>query len=332
MLTGERPFTGSSSTTIIYKIVHEEVVPPAKLNVTLHRGHDYIVQRMLAKDPNQRYQSCGEVVNDLRNYASLSIPKATRLGAPEPAQAGGGRRYGLFALIGVLVLAIGVLSVFLYQQPHQKPAVPAAKESVPVATKQPPVATQPAVQAPAPIAAPEKAKPIVTKEAAAPPEKPAYAQVQVEYAGTGYPAIIFDGTRRLGDVASSNAPLQVTAGDHRFRIVSEDVFLDRQLDRTRLKANQVFSITLPGLGGAYIEVPNDAYDGCEISLDGRKLATPYPAQIPKLSAGDHRVTFRWISGKYAGKEFASNLPSPENHQYRVRGEPQNERVVIQQVR
>ncbi len=331
MLTGERPFTGANATTIIYKIVHEEVVPPARLNTTLHMGYDFIVQQMLAKDPNQRYQSCGAVVNDLKNYAALGpTKKITGMRAPAPAT--GGRRYGLFALIAVLIIAIGILSAVLYQQLNRKPGIPAAKESAPAPTKQAPAVQQPAPQTPASVLAPEKTTQRAGKEAAATVEKPSYAQVRVAFAGTAYPATLFDGARMLGDVSPTGGSLQVTAGEHRFRIVSEEVFLNRQLERTRLKTDQLFSITLPGLGGAYIEVPNDAFDGCEISLDGQSLPTPYPAQIPRLSAGEHRVTFRWASGKYAGKQFASSLSCQENHHYRVRGEPQNERIVIQQIR
>jgi len=334
MLTGERPFSGSNSTTIIYKIVHEEVVPPCKLNVNLHAGIDYIVRRMLAKNPDERYPSCAEVVQDLRNYASLGRAQASakRKAVPAAAQAeaGGGRKYALFALIGVLLLAIGVLGYFVYQQ-SRKPAVPMTVQPAATATKAIPAPAPPVERVAAPVPVPEKTKPQPTKETAA-TAKPVFAQVRFEYSGAAYPAAIFDGDRRVDDLSSGSKSVQVAAGDHRFRIVSEEVFLDRELDRVKLKADQVHSITLPGLGGATIEVPNDAYDGCEISLNGRKLPPPYPAQVQRLAAGEHKVGFRWTSGKYAGKDFTSQLSIQENHIYRVRGAPQTDNATVQQVR
>ena len=71
MLTGEKPFPGQSITTVIYKIVNEEPVPPRKINPTLHPGLNDIVLRALAKEPEARYQSCRELLDDLRNYRAL---------------------------------------------------------------------------------------------------------------------------------------------------------------------------------------------------------------------------------------------------------------------
>jgi serine/threonine protein kinase len=71
MLTGEKPFPGQSITTVIYKIVNEDPIPPRQLNPSIHPGLNDIVMRALAKDPDTRYQSCREMVEDLRNYRAL---------------------------------------------------------------------------------------------------------------------------------------------------------------------------------------------------------------------------------------------------------------------
>jgi eukaryotic-like serine/threonine-protein kinase len=68
MLTGEKPFPGQSITTVIYKIVNEDPIPPRQLNPSLHPGLNDIVMRALAKEPEQRYQTCRELQEDLRNY------------------------------------------------------------------------------------------------------------------------------------------------------------------------------------------------------------------------------------------------------------------------
>src|SRR5258706_3955322 len=72
ILTGEKPFPGQSITTVIYKIVNEEPVPPKQVNPTVHPGISAVVMRALAKHPDTRYQSCRAMLEDLRNYRSLS--------------------------------------------------------------------------------------------------------------------------------------------------------------------------------------------------------------------------------------------------------------------
>ncbi|HET6929582.1 MAG TPA: PEGA domain-containing protein [Candidatus Acidoferrum sp.] len=72
ILTGEKPFPGQSITTVIYKIVNEEPIPPRTLNPSLHQGLSDIVMRALAKEPEVRYQSCRELLEDLRNYRALT--------------------------------------------------------------------------------------------------------------------------------------------------------------------------------------------------------------------------------------------------------------------
>jgi serine/threonine protein kinase len=68
MLTGEKPFPGQSITTVIYKIVNEQPIPPRQLNPAIHPGLNDIVMRALAKEPEDRYQSCRELQEDLKNY------------------------------------------------------------------------------------------------------------------------------------------------------------------------------------------------------------------------------------------------------------------------
>ena len=72
MVTGEKPFPGQNITTVIYKIVNEEPIPPKQVNPSVHPGISAVVMRALAKDPDTRYQSCREMLEDLRNYRTLN--------------------------------------------------------------------------------------------------------------------------------------------------------------------------------------------------------------------------------------------------------------------
>src|SRR5437763_7337891 len=87
MVTGEKPFPGQSITTVIYKIVNEEPVPPRQLNPTIHPGISAAVMRALAKDPQERYHSCRELLEDLRNYRNVAAnasPQSTMvMGGPQ---------------------------------------------------------------------------------------------------------------------------------------------------------------------------------------------------------------------------------------------------------
>src|SRR5882757_2104853 len=86
MVTGEKPFPGQSITTVIYKIVNEEPVPPQQIDPSIHPGISAIVMKALVKEPDQRYQNCREMLEDLRNYRSL----APGSGNPQSTMAMGG--------------------------------------------------------------------------------------------------------------------------------------------------------------------------------------------------------------------------------------------------
>jgi hypothetical protein len=90
MITGEKPFPGQNITTVIYKIVNEDPVPPRQIDPSIHPGISSVVMRALAKEPEQRYQSCREMLEDLRNYRAQGIaggnPNSTMvMGGGSPA-------------------------------------------------------------------------------------------------------------------------------------------------------------------------------------------------------------------------------------------------------
>ena len=55
-LTGEKPFTGNT-TTIMYKVLREEPLPPSTLNLALPTAWDVVVKKAIAKSPADRFQS-----------------------------------------------------------------------------------------------------------------------------------------------------------------------------------------------------------------------------------------------------------------------------------
>jgi len=105
LLTGEKPFPGQSVTTVIYKIVNEDPIPPRQLNPSIHPGLNDIVMRALAKEPEIRYQSCREMQEDLKYYRSAGTggnnPEVTMIsGRPNATMAIGSAGGGLRGLHG----------------------------------------------------------------------------------------------------------------------------------------------------------------------------------------------------------------------------------------
>ncbi|MDQ7064462.1 MAG: protein kinase [candidate division KSB1 bacterium] len=60
LITGKRPFEGESLASLAYKIVHVDPVPPSLVNVELSEVYDEIINRAMAKDPSQRFQTAVE--------------------------------------------------------------------------------------------------------------------------------------------------------------------------------------------------------------------------------------------------------------------------------
>jgi len=90
MLTGEKPFTGEHLTTVVYKIVAEEPVPPHRLNPTLGGPIDAALRRALAKKPEGRYRTCREFAEALEKACAATkgwqpMPRGGSASAPTVA-------------------------------------------------------------------------------------------------------------------------------------------------------------------------------------------------------------------------------------------------------
>lgn len=80
MLTGFRPFQGNSAQTVCFKVMNVEPLPVSSLQADLPPDLDRIVQRAMAKDTRERYQSGADFAADLRAFVSNddSFADATR--------------------------------------------------------------------------------------------------------------------------------------------------------------------------------------------------------------------------------------------------------------
>jgi serine/threonine-protein kinase len=139
MLTGEKPFTGEHLTTVVYKIVAEDPVPPHRLNPTLSGPIDAVLRRGLAKKPENRYRTCREFAEALEkacgatkgwqpmprggsaNAPTLADAAAPGLALPPPrrparadtvsGEAAPRRRSGFVPFLAAILVAAGLLAL-----------------------------------------------------------------------------------------------------------------------------------------------------------------------------------------------------------------------------
>ena len=91
LLTGRPPFTGDSPVAIAYQHVKEDPVPPSQVDPEVPPWADAIVLKAMEKDPADRYQSAGDMRNDIQRALS-GAPVAAPM--PGDGYGAGTRRMG----------------------------------------------------------------------------------------------------------------------------------------------------------------------------------------------------------------------------------------------
>ncbi|MGH9805179.1 MAG: protein kinase domain-containing protein, partial [Candidatus Acidiferrales bacterium] len=204
LLTGEKPFPANTPTAVIYKILHEEPIPPRAVEPTIDPALERVVRTALAKSPFERYQTCQELQEDLKNAgretpqpsakkaAAMREPKprapraprkAAAAAAPAPAPVAPATGTNRFAIIVGALLVVG-MAVFGWQQdwfsskpsPPQTQRVAPSKPPAPAPAEQPPVQAVP--QAPAKTTAPSDRPAKAEVKKPKPEEGPSEAAVQ----------------------------------------------------------------------------------------------------------------------------------------------------------
>ncbi len=104
MATGRRPFDGDSPASVIGAIL-KDVPPPISTRAPLIPGAlDHLVERCLAKDPDERWQSAADVGAVLRWIASSGGEQSANLRKPRRAW----REYVAWSLATILLLLLGI--------------------------------------------------------------------------------------------------------------------------------------------------------------------------------------------------------------------------------
>lgn len=72
MLTGRMPFTDESPLGLMLEVVRAEIPDVRQLNSDVDAELSRILSRMIAKDPNERYNNCHELAEDLSRHPLLA--------------------------------------------------------------------------------------------------------------------------------------------------------------------------------------------------------------------------------------------------------------------
>jgi len=112
MATGQRPFTGETSISIISSIVKDTPKTVTEFNPALPREFARIIRRALAKDPEHRYQTAKDLRNDLQTLRD-DLASGELSASPVPPGERRGLRPAMYASLGVASLAVA-LSAVLY--------------------------------------------------------------------------------------------------------------------------------------------------------------------------------------------------------------------------
>jgi serine/threonine protein kinase len=120
LLAGKKPFSGDNLSTIVYKIVNEDPPRLTEMNIDLPKGYETAIQRALAKNAQDRYQNCGEMIADLENPAHLAEQTlAYEMTKNKNVTVEANRKPWLFLALGILGLVIlaGGSYMLFFQKP-----------------------------------------------------------------------------------------------------------------------------------------------------------------------------------------------------------------------
>ncbi len=312
-LTGQPPFVSELEVTILYG--HLEEPPPS---VTAHRPElpeaiDDIVARAMAKKPEDRYQSAGE----LARAARLALESGADRERQPPAPASRKRRPLVPAAIVAVAVVVAVLLVFLVA--HHKGSVTGARTSPGVSASGPPAAGPP------PLGSVIQLDPATGKVLTT-------ARDAVQFTGGGNPRIavgegavwayvinflshIDERTGRLEDTIGTGpggpGPLAVAIGARTVwvpigfyddpepnTLLPVDPATDQTLSPIRLGAGAQATDTAVGAGSVWVTLTNG--DLVEVDPATRRVLHHYPvsSHLDALAIGFGSV---WVIDEVAGR-------------------------------
>jgi tetratricopeptide (TPR) repeat protein/tRNA A-37 threonylcarbamoyl transferase component Bud32 len=122
LLTGRPPFKAATSVDTVQQVIHQDPVPPSRLQPKVPRDLETICLKCLRKEPRQRYATAAALAEDLGRFLASEPIQARSVGAWERGLKWVRRRPGAAALVAVSVLlacsllACGWIAAFYQSQ------------------------------------------------------------------------------------------------------------------------------------------------------------------------------------------------------------------------
>jgi serine/threonine protein kinase len=108
LLSGKRPFGGDNLSSIVYKIVHEPPLRITEVNKNLKPGCETVIEKALAKNPTERYQSCQEMIVDLQKALQASESSLAEMSREAKIAVSHGRKKKGFVFAAAIVAFVVV--------------------------------------------------------------------------------------------------------------------------------------------------------------------------------------------------------------------------------
>lgn len=106
LVADQKPFVGDNYSSIMYQVVNVEPLLPSKINQTLPKGVDAIIEKALAKNPDDRFASADEFRHEL---SKLFAPEPVKAPPPTP------RRSRVPMLLTGTFAALSIYGVYEFQ-------------------------------------------------------------------------------------------------------------------------------------------------------------------------------------------------------------------------
>ncbi len=126
LAAGQRPFSGGNVSTLMYKIVNEEPPHITEVEKTLPSNYENIIEKALAKDPKDRFQSCLHFIAALKGESidvdatiAYDFAQDETIQVEKPKKKGRGLILGGSIAAAVLIIFAGIY--FLVINPKSKP-------------------------------------------------------------------------------------------------------------------------------------------------------------------------------------------------------------------
>jgi Tol biopolymer transport system component len=119
MATGKKAFEGKSSASVMARIMEAEPPSMASLQPMTPQALDRVVKTCLAKEPDERWQTAGDLCRELKWIAEQGqVPQAATPASGDIAKSGVRERLGwLVAAVAILAAVAFAAAVFYFRRP-----------------------------------------------------------------------------------------------------------------------------------------------------------------------------------------------------------------------